>query len=214
MLSQERVGDKPAAAAAVEEATSGEATATTTQFSALLLGGNPGIGAGALGALWGGSGSGSSGRKNGLFPFLLRLELSRCGLTAVDLAGFSSPANGDGGVHASSSQASAVVCLRALVLRDNPLTRVREEGGGGGGAQSLMEQARRGAAALRDLIARAPGLEVLDVSGEESSPCRWKRAPNTVPGSPSSYCIVLRLGRPKRLERRGGAAAAHRVCHL
>lgn len=164
-----------------EEATSRGSTATTppsARFSALLLGGNPGIGAGALGALWDGSGTGSSNSpRNGLFPSLLRLDLSRCGLTAVDLIGLS-PASGDGGFYSSSpSQTAAVVCLRALVLRDNPLSRLIE-GGAGEGAPGWIEPARRGAAALRDLIAQASGLEILDVSGEKSRSCRRKVAPN------------------------------------
>lgn len=187
VLSDERVADNSTAGAGAGAgvgagvAAPGEATATTgpVRFSALLLGGNPGIGAGALGALWGcgrsGGGGNRSGSQRGLFAFLVRLDLSRCGLTAADLAGLSS-ANGDGGVVSGSNQVSAAaVCLRALVLRDNPLTRVRKAGRGGGGgieagrgAPQWAEPARRGVDALRDLIARAPALQVLDVSGEET----------------------------------------------
>eukprot|EP00752_Nemacystus_decipiens_P003472 g3207.t1 len=171
VLSDERVRDKPTMAAAAEAAeAAGSATSTGARaaaatgpplrFSALLLGRNPGIGAGALGAL------------RGLLSFLLRLDLSRCGLTAADLAGFSS-ANGDGGTASGADQgAAATVCLRALVLRDNPLTRVRKGGAATGqgmdmgqGTQHWTERGRRGVDALRDLIARAPALEILDVSG-------------------------------------------------
>lgn len=172
VLAEERIGDKSIAAAAVAAAT-GEARTTTGpgRFSALLLGRNPGIGAGALGALWGGGGGGNISQR-GLLSVLVRLDLSRCGLTAADLSGFSSA-----GAGASRHTSTATVCLRALVLRDNALTRVgkRGERGGGGGAMcagqaepSWIGQARKGLAALQDLIARAPALETLDVSGERN----------------------------------------------
>lgn len=158
-------------------------------FGTLVLSGNPGIGAGSIGALCGGGGGGSGGNGSGdnpkgLFPFLLRLDLSRCGLTAADLAGFSTISDGHSsaggyrgyeGVGADSavgsialasplSRASESLCLRELVLRDNPLTRVGVIGQGQG-SESWMEAAQRGTAALREMIARAPVLELLDVSG-------------------------------------------------
>lgn len=135
------------------------------RFGELLLGGNPGIGAGALGALCDGSGGGSP--RPGLLLSLQVLDLSRCGLTAADLVGFSS-ATGEAAAAAAASSSAPAVCLRALVLRDNPLTRVGCAGARGG-SQHWSELARRGADALRDLIARAPELEMLDLSGERDS---------------------------------------------
>lgn len=167
------------------------APSSSIRFGTLLLSGNPGIGAGAIGALCGssggsggGSGNGSGNNPKGLFPFLLRLDLSECGLTAADLAGFSavshghSSANGSrgyegvgadsgGGSIALASpflRTSESLCLRELVLRDNPLTRVGVIGEGQG-SESWIFPAQRGAAALREVIARAPALELLDVSG-------------------------------------------------
>ena len=148
-------------------------------FGTLLLSENPGIGAGAIGALCGsGSSNCSSNNPKGLFPFLVRLDLSRCGLTAADLAGFlavSHRHSSAGGVDTDSGggitalappllPASESLCLRELVLRDNPLTRVGVIGGGQG-SESWMDPAQRGTAALREVIARAPELELLDISG-------------------------------------------------
>ncbi|CAM9894019.1 unnamed protein product [Ectocarpus fasciculatus] len=164
----------PDAVAAAREASSGggEAPTPSPRLSALVLNGNPGIGAGALRELrGGGSGRGVPASRNGsggsLFSSLLRLELSACGLTAADLEGFSS--NGAGPPPPSDQTAAAALCLRALVLRDNPLTRLREGGPVDGinndDEDAWIEPARKGTAALRDLIARAPSLDVLDVSG-------------------------------------------------
>lgn len=153
-------------------------------FGTMVLSGNPGIGAGAIEALCGSSGSGSGNNPKGLFPFLLRLDLSRCGLTAADLAGFSAVSHdhssagghlGYEGVGADSgggsisfapplSRAAESLCLRELVLRGNPLTRVGVVGEGQG-CDNWMEAAQGGTAALRETIARAPALELLDVSG-------------------------------------------------
>lgn len=180
VLSEESVRDRPTAAgaaAAAGDATPGRGagTAESEWFNALLLGGNPGIGAGALETLWGGGRGGGGGGSTPLCALLVRLDLSRCGLAAADLVGFSSASgggdddgDGDGGVVSASDRASAaaVCCLRELVLRDNPLTRVKKGRGVGAGAQQWIEPARKGVAALRDLIARAPALEVLDMSGE------------------------------------------------
>lgn len=162
---------------------------SSMSFDTLLLSGNPGIGAGAIGALCGSGGgsasiNGGGDNPKGLFPFLLRLDLSRCGLTAADLAGFSAVSQGHSsaggsrvyeGVHTDPRggsvvlappllRASDTLCLRELVLRDNPLTRVGMVGEGQG-SESWMEPAQRGVAALREVIARAPALELLDVSG-------------------------------------------------
>lgn len=184
VLSKWCADDESATAATGEGASPAEEAITaqiasvipSRRFSTLLLGGNPGIGAGALREIWAGGSSNSSradrGLKKslGLFRSLVRLDISRCGLTAADLAGF--PSRGVGGGVGSgsgsgpSSSGETSVCLRALVLRDNPLTRIRE-GNAGGGDRSWIEPAQRGAAALRDLIARAPALELLDLSGEE-----------------------------------------------
>ncbi|CAM9680120.1 unnamed protein product, partial [Scytosiphon promiscuus] len=162
------------AAAAAGGARSGKDTTTarssgpSVRFSELLLGGNPGIGAGALRELLGGS-SGSRADKGpkslGLLRSLVRLDLSRCGLTAADLAGFASKSSGGRDNPSSTGEAPAVVCLRVLVLRDNPLTRIREVSAGLDGTRSWIEPARRGTAALRDLVARSPALELLDLSG-------------------------------------------------
>ena len=150
-------------------------------FGTIVLSGNPGIGAGAIGAL---CGSGSGNNPKGLLTFLLRLDLSRCGLTASDLVGFSAVSHGhtsagghlgyegvgaDSGVGSISfapplSRASESLCLRELVLRGNPLTRVGVVGEGQG-YTNWMEAAQEGTAALREMIARAPALELLDVSG-------------------------------------------------
>lgn len=148
--------------------------------SALLLNDNPGIGVGGLKSLCGGAGIGKRGSPMRPFPYLLRLDLSRCGLTVADLTGlaWSSPSSSalisgqelyaeDDGVDnepLSYNPTSYIAsCLRVLVLRDNPLTRVGVVRAGEGG--NIVELARKGATALREFIARAPALETLDVSG-------------------------------------------------
>lgn len=66
-------------------------------FNKILLSENTGIGFGGLKALWSlGAGCGGGGRVRGtsttsVFRSLVRLELSRCGLTAADLAGLAPP---------------------------------------------------------------------------------------------------------------------------
>lgn len=167
----------------------GDTGAPPMHFSALLLNGNPGIGVCALKALWNSGGCGTN-NAGGLFSFLIHLDLSRCGLTIADLAGLSpttplsrSPVAGgrsnvnergenrhdryiivghsDADLAFSDQPLTVAVCLRALVLRDNPLTRV----GIKGESKSCLEEAQTGATALRDFIARAPELEALDISG-------------------------------------------------
>ncbi|CBN78457.1 hypothetical protein Esi_0121_0054 [Ectocarpus siliculosus] len=174
VLSRGRGGVGPdAAVAAASSGGGGDAPMPSPRLGALVLNGNPGIGAGALRELCGGGGGGSgrgmnasrNGSGGSLFSSLLRLELSACRLTAADLEGFSS--NG-AGPPSFDQTAAATVCLRALVLRDNPLTRLRERGpvdGGNEDEDAWIEPARKGTVALQHLIARAPSLEVLDVSG-------------------------------------------------
>lgn len=169
----------PSSAASAEGSIADGALAVPLwQFSALLLSGNPGIGVHALEALWGGRGGIHDPK--GLFPFLVRLELSRCGLAAADLAGLCPPRSSNderdeyrvnglpgGGGGFAAEKRSPASCLRTLILRDNPITRV----GVAGGEESThkLEAARKGLTVLRDFIARAHTLEVLDVSGEATT---------------------------------------------
>lgn len=167
-------------------------------FDSLLLGGNPGIGIGGLTALSGfgggnsdagtGAGAGSSLASenfmttNLLFRWLVRLDLSRCGLTAADLAGLAAPqappsahrvtddVDVDLAVVASHGNAGSFerCALRVLKLGDNPLTRVGARAGPGRGrgvSDAVERAAEHGLAALQDLIVRAPSLELLDLSG-------------------------------------------------
>lgn len=164
----------------------------------VLLSGNPGIGVGGLRGLWGLSGDTSGSKRNSstsLFSSLQRLDISGCGLIASDLVGLSPPSprlttdeNGFGALrspmdgmddfgsgHAGSASGITAGALRALVLRDNPLNRLTSARSTDAG--DALEVGRRGLRALRDLIARAPSLEVLDASGEGTwfSPCSIKR---------------------------------------
>lgn len=147
-----------------DEAVSRDMPSSTSaaRFSSLLLDDNPGIGLRAVEALWGFRGE----QPSGLLRSLQRLELSRCGLLAADLAGLSPSScrrtvTQEGGSSSRSpAEMDITVPLRALVLCDNPLTRV-----GASGGVSCMEAARHGLRGLQDLIARAPALDTLDVSG-------------------------------------------------
>lgn len=147
-----------------DEAVSREvpSSTSTSWFSSLLLDDNPGIGLQAVEALWGFRGE----QPTGFLSSLQRLELSRCGLLAADLAGLSPSSSRrtvtqEGGNRSRSpAEMDITVPLRVLVLSDNPLTRVGASGGVSG-----MEAARHGLRGLQDLIARAPALDTLDVSG-------------------------------------------------
>lgn len=156
------------------------AKGSSMPVSALLLNGNPGIGVGGLRSLCGGAGIGKRGSPMRPFPYLLRLELSGCGLTVADLAGLAWSSSSSsalvsgqelytegGGVDdeplSYNPTSSTASCLQTLVLRDNPLTRVGIVRAGEGA--HIMKLARQGATALGDFIARASALETLDVSG-------------------------------------------------
>lgn len=156
---------------------------SSLRLDALLLSENPGIGAGGLAALSGLGGGGSGGTAmNGLFQSLVRLDLSRCNLKAADLIGLASrespleftektPAGAHGVAHdESGSGLPYTMCsLRALELNDNPFTRMGVNlgslRGSGDGAEVQQAAAERGLAAFRNLIAQAPSLDLLDVSG-------------------------------------------------
>lgn len=147
-----------------DEAVSREMPSSTSaaRFSSLRLGDNPGIGLRAVEALWGFRGQ----QPTGLLSSLQRLELSRCGLLAADLAGLSPSScrrtvtQGGNNISHSPAEMDSTVPLRVLVLCDNPLTRV-----GASGGVSDMEAAHHGLRGLQDLIASAPALDMLDVSG-------------------------------------------------